>query len=72
MTTAVIVGVLLLLAVGLVASQLFRLKDWLDRQPTVEPTMPPQHEAEEERDSGDGPNPPDDPDEISAPDPHAT
>lgn len=37
MTTAVIVGVLLLLAVGLVASQLFRLKDWLDRQPPVEP-----------------------------------
>lgn len=36
MTTAVIVGVLLLLALGLVASQLFRLKDWLNRQPPVE------------------------------------
>ena len=51
MTTAVIVGVLLLLAVGLVASQLFRLKDWLNRQP---------------------PNPPEDPDELSGPGPHAT
>ena len=40
MTTAVIVGVLLLIALGLVASQLFRLKDWLDRQPTVEPGEP--------------------------------
>ena len=33
MTTALIVGALLLLAVGLVSSQLFRLKDWLSRQP---------------------------------------
>ena len=40
MTTAVIVGVLLLLALGLVASQLFRLKDWLDRQPKIEPEEP--------------------------------
>lgn len=40
MTTAVIVGAVLLLAVGLVASQLFRLKDWLDRQPPVPPTEP--------------------------------
>ena len=37
MTTALIVGVLLLVALGLVASQLFRLKDWLNRQPPVEP-----------------------------------
>ena len=73
MTTAVIVGVLLLLALGLVASQLFRLKDWLDRQPTVEPTMPPRHEAEEERDNGVEPtNPPDEPDELNEADPHAT
>lgn len=36
MTTAVIVGGLLLVGVGLVASQLFRLKDWLNRQPPPE------------------------------------
>ena len=35
MTTALIVGGLLLLAVGLVSSQLFRLKDWLNRQPAI-------------------------------------
>jgi hypothetical protein len=35
MTTWLIVGALLLLAVGLVSSQLFRLKDWLDRQPAI-------------------------------------
>ena len=40
MTTAVIVGVLLLLALGLVASQLFRLKDWLNRQPPAAPPEP--------------------------------
>ena len=33
MTTALIIGGLVLVGVGLVASQLFRLKDWLDRQP---------------------------------------
>ena len=33
MTTALIVGGLLLVGVGLVASQLFRLRDWLNRQP---------------------------------------
>lgn len=33
MTTALIVGGLLLVGVGLVASQLVRLKDWLARQP---------------------------------------
>jgi hypothetical protein len=35
MTTGLIVGALLLLAVGLVSSQLFRLKDWLKRQPAI-------------------------------------
>ena len=35
MTTWLIVGALLLLAIGLVSSQLFRLKDWLDRQPAI-------------------------------------
>ncbi len=47
MTTWLIVGGLLLLAVGLVSSQLFRLKDWLDRQPAIpnpEPDPPaPEH-----------------------------
>lgn len=33
MTTALIIGGVLLVGVGLVASQLVRLKDWLDRQP---------------------------------------
>ena len=36
MTTALIVGGLLLVGLGLVASQLFRLKDWLNRQPPVQ------------------------------------
>lgn len=40
MTTFFIVGGVLLLAIGLVASQLFRLKDWLDRQPAVPPSDP--------------------------------
>lgn len=40
MTTALIVGGLLLLGVGLVASQLFRLKDWLNRQPPPNPDDP--------------------------------
>ena len=33
MTTALIVGGLLLVGLGLVSSQLLRLKDWLARQP---------------------------------------
>ena len=37
MTTALIVGGLLLVGMGLVASQLFRLKDWLNRQPPPGP-----------------------------------
>lgn len=37
MTTALIVGGLLLVGMGLVASQLFRLKDWLDHQPPQPP-----------------------------------
>jgi hypothetical protein len=40
MTTFVIVAGVLLVAVGLVASQLFRLKDWLNRQPPVPPADP--------------------------------
>ena len=45
MTTALIVGGLLLVGLGLVSSQLFRLKDWLARQP------PPPPESPEEPDS---------------------
>lgn len=43
MTTALIVGGLMLVGMGLVASQLFRLKDWLNRQPppTPEGESPP-------------------------------
>ena len=40
--TYVIVGGLALVAVGLVASQLFRLKDWLNRQPIPQPSDPDQ------------------------------
>jgi len=41
MTTALIVGGLLIVGVGLVASQLVRLKDWLNRQPPpAEKTQP--------------------------------
>ncbi len=46
MTTAVIIGGLLLVGLGLVASQLFRLKDWLDRQPpTPNPPAEPDDDA---------------------------
>lgn len=40
MTTALIIGGLVLVGLGLVASQLFRLKDWLDRQPPSEQRPP--------------------------------
>ena len=46
MTSGLIIGGLLLVGVGMVASQLFRLKDWLNRQPPP----PPDEEAQ--------PNPP--------------
>jgi hypothetical protein len=46
MTTALIVGGLLLVGLGLVASQLFRLRDWLNRQPPPPPPEP-QSPAEE-------------------------
>ncbi|CAN1488762.1 hypothetical protein MCEMAEM6B_01758 [Mycobacteriaceae bacterium] len=50
---SLIVGGLGLLAVGLVASQLFRLRDWLNRQPPpdadpAEPELPggsPEHQS---------------------------
>lgn len=47
MTTALIVGGLLLLAVGLVSSQLFRLKDWLSHQPAI-PNPEPEQESTEQ------------------------
>ena len=37
MTTAVIVGGVMLVGMGMVASQLFGLKDWLERQPPPPP-----------------------------------
>ena len=40
MTTTLIIGGALLVGMGLVASQLFRLKDWLNRQPPVNPDGP--------------------------------
>jgi hypothetical protein len=40
MTTALIIGGALLVGMGLVASQLFRLKDWLKRQPIPQPQTP--------------------------------
>jgi len=43
--TYVIVGGLVLLAAGLVSSQLFRLKDWLNRQP-IPPSPDPDHPDE--------------------------
>ncbi len=51
-TTALIVGGLLLVGVGLVASQLFRLRDWLNRQPPAappdEPGPPPADDDEDD------------------------
>ena len=43
MTTSLIIGGALLVGMGLVASQLVRLKDWLKRQPIPEPQeeLPP-------------------------------
>lgn len=40
MTTPLIIGGVALLGLGLVASQLVRLKDWLNRQPPVAPPEP--------------------------------
>lgn len=45
MSTAWIVGGLLLVGIGMVSSQLFRLKDWLARQP---PPPPPEETGESE------------------------
>lgn len=45
MTTAVVVGVLALLGVGIVTNQLFRLKAWLKKPP---PHVEPSDESPEE------------------------
>ncbi|HEY5150956.1 MAG TPA: hypothetical protein VIJ23_14290 [Mycobacterium sp.] len=45
MTIAIVVG-LLVLGIGMVLSQLFRLKDWLNRQPPVPPAEHPEHPRE--------------------------
>lgn len=47
MTVAIVVG-LLLAALGLVSSQLFRLRDWLNKAPPVDP-----HHSELSGDSDD-------------------
>ena len=55
MTTALIVGALLLLAVGLVSSQLFRLKDWLSHQPAGPDPDPDPDPAGPDRPEPNGP-----------------
>jgi hypothetical protein len=57
MSTALIVGAVVLVGMGMVASQLFRLKDWLDRQP------PPDPDGE----SIAGPDEPSPPNQLGAP-----
>jgi hypothetical protein len=54
MSTAVIVGGVMLLGMGMVASQLFRLKDWLERQP---PPAPPEDEGPDAPASAQSPDP---------------
>jgi hypothetical protein len=46
MTTALIIGGVMLIGMGMVASQLFRLKDWLDKQPAV-PNPPAEADPDE-------------------------
>ena len=50
MTTALIIGGVLLVGVGLVASQLFRLRDWLNRPPPPPPDelSPPSADDEDD------------------------
>ena len=45
MTIAIVVG-LLVVGIGLVLSQLFRLKDWLNRQPPPPPAEHPETPGE--------------------------
>jgi hypothetical protein len=57
MSTSLIIGAVLLVGMGLVASQLYRLKDWLNRQP------PPDPDGE----SIPGPDEPSPPNQLGAP-----
>jgi hypothetical protein len=57
MSTALIIGAALLVGMGLVASQLFRLKDWLNRQPLPDP----------DGESIPGPDEPSPPNQLGAP-----
>jgi hypothetical protein len=45
MTIAIVVG-LLVVGLGIVASQLFRLKDWLNRQPPPPPADQPANDTD--------------------------
>lgn len=77
MNEALIIGAVLLIGIGLVASQLIRLKEWLDRQPppeALEPSEPPAGPGQNPSDSSDpsdpsDPNDSDDADEPGAPEP---
>ena len=60
MTTALIIGGVLLLGMGMVASELFKLKDWLKKQPAIPNPEP---------DAAAGPDATPGPDVTSAPDP---
>ena len=53
MTTALIIGGVLLLGMGMVASELFKLKDWLKKQPAV-PNPEPDIGSELDHDDTDG------------------
>ncbi|MFN8072212.1 MAG: hypothetical protein U0R66_10480 [Mycobacterium sp.] len=57
MTTWLIVGGLVLLAVGLVSSQLFRLKDWLSHQPNIPNPEPEGHSPDRHTEPGQPPEP---------------
>ena len=57
MTTALIIGGVLLLVMGLVASEHFKLKDWLKKQPAV-PNPHPDIGSDSEGDDTNGAPPP--------------
>ena len=58
MTTALIIGGVLLLGMGLVASELFKLKDWLKKQPAVPNPHPDIGSGSEGDDTNGAPPPP--------------
>ncbi len=57
MTIALIIGGVLLLGMGLVASELFKLKDWLKKQPAV-PNPHPDIGSDSDGDDTNGAPPP--------------